>query len=250
MGVKLKRKLAGLRKIRTGFYLKRIHPGPLTMNVLRDLYPKVNWKRVRFYEGLPWFTPTVAPYVTAQALPHFYSLGGYVIYLKKFDESRAQCIADIVHEAFHIVQAMHFMKGYGFGFFRGWMLYYLAVFMQHGYRQNPFEIPAYNQEYRFLSYCSRRGIKGMVPKLEPEAFNGIAAEKDLVFDDYRFRYTGNFFHLAGSFFACIAIMILKPIADIVVYTLGALVMRRRRQVKTATAPDRRMVSSRSGIRLR
>src|SRR5436190_6851302 len=119
--------------MRNNFFLRRHTPLPSTIQLLKDLYPNVNWNRVDFYEGLPWFTPAVAPYVTCQALPQFYSFSKFRIYIKKFDESRAQCLADIVHEAFHVMQAMHFAKGYGLGFFRVWMLYYVAVFMKHGY---------------------------------------------------------------------------------------------------------------------
>src|SRR4051812_15651792 len=92
------------RTAKANFRLKKYEPLPATMHLLADLYPGVDWKRVDFYQGLPWFTPGVAPYVTAQALPQFYSFGRFRIYLTKFDETRAQCLADIVHEAFHIMQ--------------------------------------------------------------------------------------------------------------------------------------------------
>jgi hypothetical protein len=134
--------LALAASIRNSFFLKRHHILPGTQKLLAELYPGVDWSRVSFYEGLPWFTGFVAPYVTAQALPDFYSFGRYRIYLKKFDESRAQCIADIVHEAFHLLQAMHFLRGYGIGFLRGFMVHYNALFLKYGYRQNPFEVPA------------------------------------------------------------------------------------------------------------
>src|SRR3954467_12050481 len=119
-----------LQSIPDSFFLKKQNPMPSTIHLLHQLYPGVDWGRVDFYEGLPWFTPVVAPYVTAQALPQFYSFGRFRIYLTKFDETRAQCLADVVHEAFHIMQAMHFTKGYGIGFFRGWMLYYIAYFFK------------------------------------------------------------------------------------------------------------------------
>jgi hypothetical protein len=220
MGWKLRRVAVALRNYRKNFFRKRYYPSPTTMKLLRDIYPCVDWSRVHFYAGLPWFTPPVAPYVTAQALPRFYSFGGFAIYLKHLDESRAQCLADIVHEAFHIMQAMSFRRGYGLGFVRGWMIYYLAEFMRHGYRKNPFEIPAYNQEFRFLSYCSRLGIRGMVPRVEPGAFVNIAQEPELVFRKCEFEYTGKWIELIGSFFVCVAISIMKPVADVAIYILG------------------------------
>ena len=200
--------------LRESFFLKKHHPTESTMRILYDLYPNVNWKRVDFYEGLPWFTPMVAPYVTAQALPRFYSFGGFRIYLRKFDESRAQCIADIVHEAFHIMQAMHYWKGYGIGFFRGFMVYYIALFMKYGYRQNPFEIPAYDQEYMFLHYCERIGLHGIVPKVPQEAFRNIKDENSLVVKKYVFRYSEKFYPLVLSFIFCLLVAFIKPFVDV------------------------------------
>ena len=120
-----------LQLIKNRFFLKKHTPLPSTMELLKNLYPQVDWKRVEFFEGLPWFTGIIAPFVTAQALPHFYSFSKYRIYLIRFDESRAQCLADIVHEGFHVLQAMQFSKGYGLGFLRGLMVYYNALFLRH-----------------------------------------------------------------------------------------------------------------------
>jgi hypothetical protein len=171
---------------------------------------------------LPWFTPLVAPYVTAQALPRFYSLGGYRIYLRKFDESRPQCLADIVHEGYHIMQSMHFAKGYGLGFFRGLMVYYNAYYATHGYRSNPFEEPAYDQEFRFLEICSKHGIHGIVDSPAPPEILKIAKEQSLVFPAMKFRYAGNPFALAGSALLCLVIAVVRPIADVLVWSAGSI----------------------------
>lgn len=203
--------------IKTSFFLRKHTPRAETIQLLYDIYPQVNWSRVDFYEGLPWFTPLVAPYVTAQALPDFYSFGRFRIYLKKFDEDRAQCISDIVHEAFHVLQGMHFAKGYGFGFFRIWMVYYIAFFTKYGYRNNPFEIPAYDQEYRFLQYCRRLGLHGIHPAIPRNAFIGVASEKDLVFPDIKFKYGENILMFAGGILFCAVVTIIKPIADASLY---------------------------------
>jgi hypothetical protein len=198
------------------------------MEVLRTLYPNIDWRRVDFYEGLPWFTPAVAPYVTAQALPQFYSFSKFRIYLKKYDESRPQCVADIVHEAFHVMQAMHFARGYGIGFFRVWMLYYIAVFFRHGYRQNPFEVPAYDQEFRFMQFCERKGLHGISPPaLDPPAYKEIATEKDMIFPSYSFRYEENGLILLGSFLFCLFISLTKPIVDLLVFIIRLIVGRKK-----------------------
>jgi hypothetical protein len=205
--------------IRNNFRLRKYVPRESTMQILRTLYPEVDWNRVDFYEGLPWFTPAVAPYVTAQALPQFYSFNKFRIYLRKFDETRAQCIADIVHEAFHIMQAMNFKKGYGFGFFRVWMLYYVAVFFRHGYRQNPFEIPAYDQEFRFLKYCEKHNLHGITPQVDEEAFGALSQQRDLVFRKFEFKFRENLLTIPASFLFCTFIALVKPIADALVFVV-------------------------------
>lgn len=206
--------------IRSNFFLRKYTPKESTMNILESIYPEVDWKRVDFYEGLPWWTPAVAPYVTAQALPQFYSFRKFRIYLRKFDETRAQCLADVVHEAFHIMQAMNFAKGYGVGFFRLWMLYYIAVFIKHGYRQNAFEVPAYDQEYRFLEYCEKHNLHGITPPVNDAALKKLAKEPALVFRKFDFKYRESALAMVGAFFFCSAITVIKPLAD-----LAALLIR-------------------------
>jgi len=212
-----------LRSIKNSFFLKKHTPLASTIQILKDLYPTVNWNRVDFYEGLPWFTPFIAPYVTAQALPHFYSFSRYRIYLKKFDESRAQCLADIVHEGYHVMQAMQFLKGYGFGFFRGLMVYYNALFLKYGYRSNPFEITAHDQEYRFLDYCIKHKLHGIIPPVAPAAFSDISKETPLVFSEYKFSYKESSFALVGSFIFCSLVTVVKPFVDVMLWGIGWMV---------------------------
>ena len=231
MRKKIKKIGRGLRSIRSNFFLTKQIPLPSTMAILKDLYPAVNWNRVDFYEGLPWFTPYIAPYVTAQALPQFYSFSRYRIYIKKFDESRAQCLADIIHEGYHVMQAMNFWKGYGFGFFRGFIFYYSALYLKYGYRSNPFEITAHDQEYRFLDYCEKHGMHGIVPKVVPAAFTEIAKEKPLIFSRYSFRYTENFISLIGSFFFCSVVAIIKPFIDVLIVVIGLFIPKDNSTVK-------------------
>jgi hypothetical protein len=208
--------------VRNRFFLKRYHPTEVVMNMLYDLYPEVDWKhRVKFYIGLPWFTPLAAPFVNAQALPDFYSFSKYRIYLKKYDETRAQCLADIAHEAFHVLQGMQHLNGYGLGFFRIWMVQYIAVYMKYGYRQNPFEIPAYNQEYRFLDFCERKGMKGMVPAVNIQVLREVKSEPELVFKQFNYKYKENISMLVASAFFCAMVAVLRPFLDMIIYILTA-----------------------------
>jgi hypothetical protein len=211
-----------LSSVRTNLFLRKHEPLPSTLRLLREIYPSVNWDRVDFYEGLPWYTAFVAPYVTAQALPQFFSFGRFRIYLTKYDESRAQCLADIVHEGMHVMQAMKYMKGYGFGFLRGFIIYYLALYFKYGYRNNPFEIPAYDQEYRFLGYCLQRKQHGIEPKINPDALFPVGADSGLVFFKSDVTYQENFFLLTGGFLLTLLLALAKPVLDLVGFILRPL----------------------------
>ncbi len=218
--------------VKNNFFLKKHIPTETTMKVLKTLYPNIDWKRVDFYEGLPWFTPAVAPYVNAQALPQFYSFSKYRIYLRTFDETRPQNVADIVHEAFHVMQAMHFGKGYGVGFFRIWMIYYIAVFFKHGYRQNPFEVPAYDQEFRFMQYCEKKGLHGISPPVtSPTAYDDVGSETSLIFPSYKFKYEESPFILIASFFFCLFISVIKPVVDLFIFIIRLFIRKRKATVE-------------------
>jgi len=211
-----------IRSINTNFFLKKHIPLPSTMQLLKDLYPKVDWSRVDFYEGLPWYTPFIASYVNAQALPQFYSFSRFSIYLRKFDESRAQCLGDIVHEGMHIVQGMHFWNGYGFGILRGFTVYYSALFMKFGYRNNPFEIPAYDQKFRFMAFCEKHNQHGIKPEIDTTVLKKVYEETSLIFRNYQFHYTGNYFLLVVSFVFCIVLALIKPLIDGFVFLIRLL----------------------------
>jgi hypothetical protein len=196
--------------------------------MLKEVYPTVNWRRVDFYEGLPWYTPFIAPYVNAQALPQFYSFSRYRIYLTKFDESRAQCLSDIVHEGFHVMQAMEFAKGYGLGILRGFTVYYSALYIKYGYRNNPFEIPAYDQEFRFLDFCEKHHQHGIQPAVDPAIFKNISQETPLVFRHFEFSYRERFVLLVLGFIFCLLLLPLKPLLDALIFLVRLVFFKRRR----------------------
>lgn len=220
----MKRVKKTITSIAGNFFLKKVTPLPSTIQLLKDLYPTVDWNRVDFYEGLPWYTPYLASYVNAQALPQFYSFNRFSIYLRKFDESRIQCVSDIVHEAFHVMQGMRFWNGYGIGMLRGFTVYYGAVFAKYGYRNNPFEISAYDQEFRFLDFCEKHHQHGIVPEADAAIFKEISKEKSLVFTKFQFKYKENYLLLIACFFISLVIAVVKPFIDVVVYLVRLFTM--------------------------
>lgn len=221
----MERKKNFITSITSNFFLRKITPLPSTMQLLKDMYPTVNWNRVDFYEGLPWYTPYLASYVNAQALPQFYSFNRFSIYLRKFDESRIQCVSDIVHEAFHVLQGMRFWNGYGLGMLRGFTVYYGAVFFKHGYRQNPFEIAAYDHEFLFLDFCEKHDQHGIVPEADPTIFKYIKTEKTLVYKRFEFKYKEGLLILIGCFIVSLLAALIKPLIDVLVFLLRLFIPR-------------------------
>lgn len=205
--------------LREHFFLKKHEVRESTLQLLRQIYPSVDWSRVDFYEGLPWFTPMAAPFVSAQALPHFYSTHRFRIYLKKFDESRAQCLADIVHEAYHVMQGMSFQKGYGLGFFRTWMVFYLADFFKNGYRDNVFEVPAFDQEYRFLAYCESKGLHGIQPPLPLHVLDSIDENTGLIAQRAKMPKIKGWWTVPSAIVLCLIITVSRPVLDLLLGTV-------------------------------
>lgn len=232
-----------ITSIKDNFYLKKHTPSPSTLRLLQTVYPNIDWNRVDFYEGLPWFTPLIAPYVTAQALPQFYSFKRFSIYIKKMDETRAQCLADIVHEGLHVVQGFNMWKGYGLGILRGFTLHYVALFSRFGYRNNPLEIPAYDQEFRFLDFCARHGQHGITPQINTSIFDKIDERTGLVFRNYPYPYKQvGPLRLFFSFLFCFLLALLKPVADVIAYAVRGLIQGKQ---AGSRAKDRDLNRSRS-----
>lgn len=132
------------------------------MELLGFLYPTVDWSRVDFYSGLPWWTAGAS----AITIPDPVSLGRFRIHMGNLtDPCSPTTMRVIVHEAFHVLQFMSFNSGYGFGMFNPGFVAYLGCFFRNffgrvfslrfrnlvssSYAENPFEIEANDQEGRF-----------------------------------------------------------------------------------------------------
>ena len=126
--------------------------------LLEYLYPTVDWTRVGFFSGLPWYTSLTSPNTIAITLPDPMSNGAFRIYLgANTDFCDSAHISTLVHEAFHIHQFMSVGGGYGPGFFRPGFIDYFTCLFHHGYENNPFEIQANKYESIFRSRYSAVG---------------------------------------------------------------------------------------------
>jgi hypothetical protein len=132
------------------------------LRLLEHLYPTVDWTRVGFFSGLPWYTSLANSFVsvptTAITLPDPLTSGAFRLYLgDNTDFCDPAQLKVLVHEAYHIHQFMSVGGGYGPGFVRpGFIAYFICLF-HHGYEENPFETEAYAQETAFWHHYANPG---------------------------------------------------------------------------------------------
>ncbi len=180
--------------------------------LLEFLYPTVDWSRVTFFSGLPWW---VASGTTAITIPDPLSALGYRVYLganTNFCDDAT--INTIVHESFHLQQFMGGDGGYGLGFVRWGFFNYFVCHFANGYDNNPFEQQAYAQEKAFrlchtIKVCDCKSGK---PEFNPAALDALAkCNSDLVI---RKPTTPS---CASSWWAFLLALIVVPILAILVF---------------------------------
>ncbi|MCH2046222.1 MAG: hypothetical protein MK212_19055 [Saprospiraceae bacterium] len=138
------------------------------VQLLAFLYPKVDWSKVRYFKGLPWFAKK--GFASAMAIPSTYTFNHVHIHFKEFDPKKPYQLVTLVHEAFHVLQ-YHETKSmnsyFAFGFFRKFLRWYLAWYFRRvipnifrkrmglsdanydAYRYHVMETPAYSIEPLF-----------------------------------------------------------------------------------------------------
>lgn len=155
---------------------QRIEPTEQTMDLLGVMYPNVNWKSVQFFGDLPWYLSS--KFTCAIVLPAFFSFRKINIYFSEFDEHSIKGKGTIIHEAYHVQQAQECGYGMGLGFFRIFLVSYLASFFERAfsfmkrgysltlvhllaYQSHPMEEPAYYQEELCVNYLKACGINAL-----------------------------------------------------------------------------------------
>jgi hypothetical protein len=127
------------------FFPERIEPAECVLELLRFVYPTVDWESVSFYDGWPHFigfSPNVA--IT---LPDTYTPHRINIYFKpgRWDPCTCDGLGLIVHEGFHALQIRDTLGGLGPGFARPFIVQYLACWAANGFKydDHPMEEAAY-----------------------------------------------------------------------------------------------------------
>jgi hypothetical protein len=146
------------------------------LRLLERLYPTVDWNRVTFLSGLPFWVSSATSAIT---LPDPIDAWRFRIYLgSNTDFCQASDMATLVHEAMHIAQFMSVGNGYGPGFFRPAFIGYFACHFAHGYDANPYELQADEQEDRFNACYGKNPVCDCLtgtPVFDDAALAGLVA---------------------------------------------------------------------------
>ena len=214
-----------LISISSGFYNwifpKKIEPPECVIKLLEALYPKIDWSKVNFYDGLPWFVKIFAPATSAITLPGTYNFVRINIYFKNFNPCDCNGLSTIVHEAFHVLQFRNIINGFGIGFFRLFMIDYLACWIKNGYNNHPMEIAAEEYEKIFRQCCNELQSGNICEcDTEPPTFNELALEEllkncgdKLIVTTSGFSYNCGFFPFILGFILTLLIAIIKPLLE-------------------------------------
>lgn len=199
---------------------------PREVELLSFLYPTVDWSKVRYFRGLPWFAQK--GFASAMAIPSTYTFNHVHIHFKDFDPKKPYQVIILVHEAFHVLQYhdTNSMNSYfAFGFFRKFLRWYLAWYFKRvipnifkkrmglsdanydAYRYHAMEIPAYGIEPVFGESMTNYYL---YPRKAYE-------EKymKLVQEDSEIESPPNFLLLFFSMCITLSIAIIKPTLEVI-----------------------------------
>ncbi|NOU19169.1 MAG: hypothetical protein HOO91_16555 [Bacteroidales bacterium] len=220
------------KNILSGYYRwfkpKEIEKPDCVLQLLKTLYPKVNWNKVHFYNNLPWYIPSSK--TIAITLPGIYNFTRFNIYFNKnFDPSSYKRLGTMVHEGFHVLQNRD-TGIFGVGFIRLFMVEYLGSWAMFGYKNSSMEVDAYEQEKHF-NECYKALNKNICdcstkpPTLNQNALSQlIASYPDLAKNTSGYHYNFDIFLAIIGVVLDILIAILLPILEFVLLLVSALLL--------------------------
>jgi len=114
------------------------------LELLKVVFPTVDWDKVDFYKGIPHVLSTGQDAIT---LPDTYNLSGIGIYFDpaSWNPCSEDGLAIFIHEGVHVLQIQQTLNGYGLGFARPFIMNYLSCWVANGfdYETHPMELAAY-----------------------------------------------------------------------------------------------------------
>lgn len=221
-----------LKELFSNFYHwfkpKEIEKSECVLQLLKTLYPKVNWNNVHFHNRLPWFIPSSQ--VIAITLPGIYSFNQIHIYFNNnFDPCNYRGLGTIVHEGLHVLQYRD-TGNVGLGFIRLFMVEYLGSWTMFGYSNSSMEVDAREQEVEFNKCCKTLNKKICDCSTNPPTFNQdalnqlIASSPNLVKNTSGYHFNFDIFLAIFGVILDLIIAILLPILELVLLLIVALLL--------------------------
>lgn len=217
-----------LQAIYRGIFPRKIELPEDQQQLLKQLYPSVNWKEVSFYKDLPWFM--LNSFAIATVLPARFHRSKLNVYLQSRPKDDFYNLCTLLHEAFHVLQYQELHKRYrglGWGFCRPFMWHYIGGYVAQlfnylfkkrigwkkasyaAYRYHPLEVEAYDQEARFAKLEGAYSLRGSSSDYFVYQNPQVCVKRTL----YQ-KQVPNFF---ASFFAllfCLLITIIRPLIEL------------------------------------
>ena len=172
-----------MKQVSTDFY-RWIYPEEIEIpdclrNLYEALFPNIDWDTVNFYDGKPFFAK--ASGILGITLPDFYGVHDVNVYFAagQYDPCTCAGLETPVHEAYHVQQYREILDGYGIGFFRGFMVAYLAGSLGGGGSSHSMEGDAHAYHQRFTACCTGSPCDCST---EPPTFNQAAIDALLLCD--------------------------------------------------------------------
>lgn len=206
---------------------KRVTIEPEVIQLLSQVFPTLDFNRIYFFSGMPWFMKYA--FAAGVTLPGTYDLSGINIYLDGCNQKSKNGLGLIVHELFHGLQYKDLHGGYGVGFMRSFLVFYLTeyfILLKQGFKTQPFfeasksaydchpmEMPAYQHEFEFKIKYQKLGLDGMLAKF-PET---CIAEKA----GYKFQHSR--LTLIPATLITIGFMLIKPIIELLLLLLVPII---------------------------
>lgn len=221
-----------IRNFTNWFKPPEIEKPDCVLKLLERIYPTIDWSKVKFHNGLPWFVSTFSPATEAITIPGTYSFNNIHIYFKNFDPCSCKGLATIIHEGFHVLQYNDIGTG-GIGWIRLFMIEYFACCIKLGrncYDEHPMEIAAYKFEEEFRKCCNTLTKPICDCSTNPPTFNQSALDQlflncpDLVRMSSGFKYNCGFFFAVLGTILSIIIATLLPVIDLIFLVVDLILL--------------------------
>lgn len=184
------------------------------IEVVKEVFPGIKLNKIKVYSSLPWFMALSHKPFDAATIPS--GVSNFSIYHNHFVLTNPHHLSILFHEFFH---AWDFQKrgNAGLGLCKVFVIFYLADYFIHGYRNNIYERPAYLVQEVFYKYLILYSHD--ISKLKSEGLEDLKREIEFILRDL-FKRKVPFITLIPAFFLTLLLSLLHPILSLILRILN------------------------------